>query len=49
MDMEKIDICDERGNPTGETVDRKIAHRDGILHRTASMRCIYSMRTIGTI
>ena len=35
MDMERIDICDERGNPTGETVDRKIAHRDGILHRTA--------------
>ena len=33
--MEILDICDELGNPTGETVERAIAHRDGILHRTA--------------
>ncbi|MBO7405183.1 MAG: NUDIX domain-containing protein [Clostridia bacterium] len=33
--MEIIDICDEHGNPTGETVERRIAHRDGIPHRTA--------------
>ena len=33
--MELLDICDEQGNPTGETVERDIAHRDGILHRTA--------------
>ena len=33
--MELLDICDEQGLPTGETVDRDIAHRDGILHRTA--------------
>ena len=33
--MEILDICDEQGRPTGETVDRATAHRDGILHRTA--------------
>ena len=33
--MELLDICDEQGNPTGETVDRDIAHQEGILHRTA--------------
>ncbi|MBP3901598.1 MAG: NUDIX domain-containing protein [Blautia sp.] len=33
--MEILDICDENGLPTGEIVDRDIAHRDGILHRTA--------------
>lgn len=33
--MEYLDICDENGMPTGETVARDIAHRDGILHRTA--------------
>ena len=33
--MEILDICDEQGRPTGRTVDRTIAHREGILHRTA--------------
>ena len=33
--MEILDVCDENGLPTGQTVDRDIAHRDGILHRTA--------------
>ena len=33
--MEYLDICDERGQPTGETVERERAHREGILHRTA--------------
>ena len=33
--MEILDICDEQGRPTGQTVDRATAHRDGILHRTA--------------
>ena len=33
--MELLDICDERGEPTGQTVDRAVAHRDGVLHRTA--------------
>ena len=32
--MEILDICDELGNPTGKTVERKIAHQQGILHRT---------------
>ncbi len=35
LEIELLDICDEQGNPTGETVERDIAHRDGILHRTA--------------
>ena len=33
--MEIFDIVDEEGNPTGETVTRDEAHRDGIRHRTA--------------
>lgn len=33
--MEYLDVCDENGQPTGEVVARDIAHRDGVLHRTA--------------
>ena len=33
--MEYLDICDENGIPTGKTVSREQAHREGILHRTA--------------
>ncbi len=32
---EIFDIVDSDGNPTGETVSREIAHRDGIRHRTS--------------
>lgn len=32
---ELFDICDINGIPTGETVTRSAAHRDGIRHRTA--------------
>ena len=34
--MEEVfDIVDDRGIPTGETVERSVAHAKGILHRTA--------------
>ena len=33
--MEILDIVDENGIPTGRTVDRETAHREGIRHRTA--------------
>lgn len=33
--MEVLDIVDEQGRPTGQTVDRSKAHAEGILHRTA--------------
>ncbi len=33
--MEYLDICDEKGQPTGEVVERSEAHRLGIRHRTA--------------
>ncbi len=33
--MEFLDIVDEHGNPTGETVEREIAHAAGIRHRTS--------------
>ncbi|MBO5209695.1 MAG: NUDIX domain-containing protein [Lachnospiraceae bacterium] len=33
--MEWLDIVDEYGNPTGEKVERSVAHSKGILHRTA--------------
>ena len=32
--MEIIDIVDENGIPTGETIDRAIAHQTGVRHRT---------------
>ena len=32
---ELLDIVDEEGRPTGETVDREVAHRYGIRHRTS--------------
>lgn len=34
---EWIDIVDENGHPTGETVDRAYAHRHGVWHRTAHL------------
>ena len=33
--MELFDICDEQGNPTGDTVERSEAHAKGICQRTA--------------
>lgn len=33
--QEFFDIVDKSGNPTGDIVERKIAHRDGIRHRTS--------------
>lgn len=33
--MEWLDIVDEKGSPTGETVERSVAHAEGIRHRTA--------------
>ena len=33
--MEYLDICNKDGAPTGETVSRDDAHREGIPHRTA--------------
>jgi len=33
--MEILDIVDENGVPTGKTVEREKAHREGILHRTS--------------
>lgn len=32
--MEIFDIVDEYGNPTGETVERCVAHENGVRHRT---------------
>jgi len=32
--MELIDIVDESGIPTGEIIDRAVAHRTGVRHRT---------------
>ncbi len=33
--MEWFDVCDEKGMPTGEVVERTEAHAKGICHRTA--------------
>lgn len=32
---EYFDIVDQNGNPTGETVERNVAHANGIWHRTS--------------
>ncbi len=34
---EYLDIVDENGLPTGQTVERSIAHRDGVPHRTTHL------------
>ena len=34
---EFLDIVDMSGTPTGETIDRITAHREGILHRTTHL------------
>lgn len=34
---EYLDIVDEKGDPTGETVERDVAHNEGILHRTSHL------------
>ncbi len=34
MPMEYLDLVDENGNPTGETVERREAHARGLRHRT---------------
>lgn len=33
--MEMLDVVNEQGEPTGEQVERKVAHSQGILHRTS--------------
>ena len=33
--MEYLDVVDETGRPTGQTVARSVAHAQGIRHRTA--------------
>lgn len=33
--MEFLDIVDENGNPTGQVVERTVAHAQGIPHRTS--------------
>ena len=33
--MEYLDVVDETGRPTGQTVERSVAHAQGIRHRTA--------------
>lgn len=33
--MEILDVVDENGNPTGETVERTEAHKTGVRHRTS--------------
>ena len=35
--LEILDIVDDNGIPTGKTVDRVTAHREGIQHRTAHL------------
>lgn len=35
--IEYLDIVDEKGEPTGEIVDRERAHAEGIRHRTAHL------------
>ena len=42
--MEYLDIVNETGQPTGETVSRDIAHRDGIRHRTAHVYVPHYMK-----
>ena len=38
LNMELLDIVDENGIPTGKTIERKIAHSEGIRHRSEERR-----------
>ena len=40
--MEMLDVVDENGIPTGETVPREKAHAEGILHRTSHVWLVRS-------
>lgn len=42
--MELIDIVDEHGVPTGETIDRTVAHRTGARHRTTHIWIVRKQR-----
>ena len=44
--MEYLDIVDENGEPTGRTVLREEAHRNGIMHRTSH---VWVIRTEGGV
>ena len=35
--IEYLDVVDENGMPTGETVERSVAHREGFPHRTSHL------------
>ncbi len=41
--MEILDLCDEKGMPTGETADRSVVHEKGLRHRTAHVWIIRSV------
>ncbi len=32
--LELLDVCDEKGNPTGRVTERQVAHTLGLMHRT---------------
>lgn len=40
MTMEILDVVDENGNPTGETVERTVAHKTGVRHRTSHVMVV---------
>ena len=40
--MEIFDIVDEKGIPTGETIERTQAHEKGVRHRTAHIVYMYT-------
>lgn len=44
--MEYLDICDSEGNLTGERVAKKIAHQDGLWHRSVHVWIINSNNEI---
>jgi isopentenyldiphosphate isomerase len=47
--MEYLDIVDEHGNPTGDTVERTLAHKKGIRHRTSHVWIFRSNNGINEI
>ena len=40
--MERLDVVDENGIPTGEVVSRETAHAEGIRHRTSHVWLVRS-------
>ncbi len=46
INMEFFDVVDEKGNKTGEVVEREVAHKQGICHRVVQVWLVNSQKQV---